>query len=86
MSRVGKNPVMVPDGVSVEVKPDQVKAKGKLGELTLPLIDEVSVKIHDERSDVASRNDASIIVISPFQVPNELIGPTWPIRLIAFIH
>jgi len=53
MSRVGKNPVIIPDGVSVEVKPDMVKAKGKLGELTLPLIDEVSVKMEDGKISVA---------------------------------
>ncbi|MBU6234937.1 MAG: 50S ribosomal protein L6 [Alphaproteobacteria bacterium] len=43
MSRVGKNPVIIPQGVTVEVKAGQVKAKGKLGEGTLKLTDDVTV-------------------------------------------
>ena len=33
MSRVGKYPVIVPAGVTVDLKGQQVKVKGKLGEL-----------------------------------------------------
>ncbi len=43
MSRVGKLPVAIPAGVTVEVTPTLVKAKGKLGELTTPLVSEVEV-------------------------------------------
>lgn len=43
MSRVGKNPVNIPQGVTVEVKGGLVKAKGKLGEGTLKLTDDVTV-------------------------------------------
>lgn len=34
MSRIGKNPVTIPEGVTVEVKDNVITAKGKLGELT----------------------------------------------------
>ncbi|SHH28558.1 50S ribosomal protein L6 [Winogradskyella jejuensis] len=34
MSRIGKNPISIPEGVTVEVKDNVVTAKGKLGELT----------------------------------------------------
>ena len=34
MSRIGKKPVAVPNGVSVEIKDDVVKVKGPKGELT----------------------------------------------------
>lgn len=37
MSRVGKNPVTVPSGVTLAVEGRKVKAKGKLGELSLAL-------------------------------------------------
>ncbi|WP_435640403.1 50S ribosomal protein L6 [Micavibrio aeruginosavorus] len=47
MSRIGKNPVIVPDGVTVEVKGQDVKVKGKLGELTLAVHEAVSVKLED---------------------------------------
>ncbi|KAB8154134.1 50S ribosomal protein L6 [Kordia sp. TARA_039_SRF] len=34
MSRIGKNPVSIPEGVTVDIKDGQVTVKGKLGELT----------------------------------------------------
>jgi large subunit ribosomal protein L6 len=47
MSRVGKNPVAVPSGVTVAVDGHLVTAKGKLGELKLRLSDQVTAKIED---------------------------------------
>jgi large subunit ribosomal protein L6 len=35
MSRVGKNPVVVPQGVDVAIKEDQINVKGALGTLSL---------------------------------------------------
>jgi len=43
MSRIGKNPVTVPDGVTVEISGVMVSAKGKLGELSARLTDDVDV-------------------------------------------
>ena len=43
MSRVGKNPVAIPSGVTVEIANDVIKAKGKRGELSYQLPDEVEV-------------------------------------------
>lgn len=34
MSRIGNNPIIIPEGVSVDIKPDKIIIKGKLGELT----------------------------------------------------
>ena len=34
MSRIGKSPVVIPAGVTVDVKDGQVTDKGKMGELT----------------------------------------------------
>ncbi|MEQ8586684.1 MAG: 50S ribosomal protein L6 [Thalassobaculaceae bacterium] len=47
MSRVGKYPVAVPDGVTIEIANDAIKAKGKLGELTAPISPEVEV-VHED--------------------------------------
>ncbi|MGD9743297.1 MAG: 50S ribosomal protein L6 [Dongiaceae bacterium] len=47
MSRIGKNPVAVPNGVTVAIEGRKVKAKGKLGELSLPLGDLVEAKLED---------------------------------------
>jgi len=55
MSRIGKNPVVVPAGVSVEVNGQSVKAKGKLGELSLVAHDEVSVVMQDNNIVVAPK-------------------------------
>jgi large subunit ribosomal protein L6 len=43
MSRVGKHPVVIPTGVTVDLKGQHLKAKGKRGELELMVHDEVSV-------------------------------------------
>jgi len=47
MSRVGSNPVTVPDGVSIELNGNIVTAKGKLGELSVTLTDDVKVEQAD---------------------------------------
>ena len=46
MSRIGNNPITIPEGVTVEIKDNVVTVKGKLGELTQE-IEEISVKIED---------------------------------------
>mmetsp|Transcript_21182 Transcript_21182/g.68559 ORF Transcript_21182/g.68559 Transcript_21182/m.68559 type:complete len:181 (-) Transcript_21182:6383-6925(-) len=43
MSRIGKNPVSIPEGVTVDIKEGQVTVKGKLGELTQQ-VDGITVK------------------------------------------
>ncbi|MBV7270048.1 50S ribosomal protein L6 [Winogradskyella luteola] len=46
MSRIGKNPITVPEGVTLEVKDNVITAKGKLGELTQEYSD-VEIKLED---------------------------------------
>lgn len=46
MSRIGKNPVSIPQGVTVEVKDNTITVKGKLGELTQEF-STVSVKVEE---------------------------------------
>jgi len=58
MSRVGKNPVVVPDGVTLQVVGREVKAKGRLGELSLPVNDLVRVGVEDGRFWVKPANDS----------------------------
>ena len=47
MSRIGKNPVPVPEGVTVEVAGQDVKANGKLGNLSVRIHDDVSVTLEE---------------------------------------
>jgi large subunit ribosomal protein L6 len=57
MSRVGKYPVPVPAVVQVALQGRTVVAKGKLGELKLPLTDEVDVEIEGGQVAVKPRRD-----------------------------
>ncbi len=43
MSRVGQSPVNIPDGVTVEIAGALVSAKGKLGELSVKLTDDITI-------------------------------------------
>jgi large subunit ribosomal protein L6 len=47
MSRVGKNPVAIPQGVTVDVAGGIATVKGKLGTLKLPITREVEVSVKD---------------------------------------
>ena len=46
MSRIGKNPITVPEGVTVEIKDNLITAKGKLGELTQEYSD-ITITLED---------------------------------------
>ncbi len=47
MSRLAKNPIAIPDGVTVEVNGQDVKVKGPKGELGLRVHDEIAVRLED---------------------------------------
>jgi large subunit ribosomal protein L6 len=58
MSRVGKYPVEIPAGVQVGVAAGVLSAKGKLGELKLPLSDHIEATVHGNHVSIQPR-DAS---------------------------
>lgn len=60
MSRIGKNPVAVPDGVQVNIAGKTVSAKGKLGELSVALIDEVAVEQKDGAITVSPNGNSRL--------------------------
>lgn len=47
MSRIAKNALTIPEGVEVNITGQEVKAKGKLGELSLTMVDEVKAAVND---------------------------------------
>jgi large subunit ribosomal protein L6 len=53
MSRVAKNPVVLPQGVTATVAPGQVTIKGAKGSLSLPLANDVTVSEKDKALQVA---------------------------------
>jgi large subunit ribosomal protein L6 len=56
MSRIGKNPVAIKAGVTVDVKDNIVTVKGKLGELTQEFSD-VTIKVEDNTVIVERPSD-----------------------------
>jgi len=55
MSRIGKYPVELPAGVQVAIVSGILTAKGRLGELTLPLTDLVEAKVEGNHVSVAPK-------------------------------
>jgi len=47
MSRIGNNPITLPEGVTFEINNNVVTVKGKLGELTQKITDDISVEAVD---------------------------------------
>ena len=56
MSRIGKSPIAIPAGVTVDVKDGEIIVKGKLGELTQKF-DTVSIKVEDNQVIVERSSD-----------------------------
>ena len=56
MSRIGKKPVAVPDGVQASVDGQVVKVKGPKGELSVTLVDDVEVAMKDGAISVDPRD------------------------------
>ena len=57
MSRVGNNPITIPEGVSVEISDDKIIVKGKLGEIEQKYSD-VLVKMNDDLLNVERTSEA----------------------------
>ncbi|MDO5977998.1 50S ribosomal protein L6 [Flavivirga spongiicola] len=57
MSRIGNNPVAIPEGVTVDINDGIVTVKGKLGELTQNF-DSVDIKVEDGNVLVTRSSDS----------------------------
>ena len=57
MSRIGNNPVVIPQGVTVDINDGIVTVKGKLGELTQNY-DSVNIKVEDGNVLVTRSSDS----------------------------
>ena len=58
MSRIGNNPISIPDGVTVTVADQTITVKGKLGELTQEF-DTVSIEVVDGSVSVSRPSDSN---------------------------
>jgi len=57
MSRIGNDPVKIPEGVNVDIQEESITVKGKLGELT-QLYDQVSFLIKDSMITVSRSSNS----------------------------
>ena len=90
MSRIGNNPITVPEGVSVDIKENIITVKGKMGELSQKYIDvsillennNIIIKRESDQKDVKSKhglyraiiNNMVIGVSKGFVKELELVG------------
>ena len=58
MSRIGKHPVEIPAGVTVELVGNAIKAKGKLGELNFSASDAVMLSIENNQVVVKPKDES----------------------------
>ncbi|MDB1144859.1 MAG: 50S ribosomal protein L6 [Alcaligenaceae bacterium] len=58
MSRIAKNPVVVPAGVEVSITAGELKVKGPLGELTQAITPKVLVRFEDNQITFAAADDS----------------------------
>lgn len=57
MSRIGKNPISIPEGVTVDIQENVITVKGKLGELS-QTFNGVSMKLEDGALTVERSSDS----------------------------
>lgn len=60
MSRIGKEPVRIAEGVTVSVDGQKVTVKGKLGELSYTMHDGITAKVEDGAVKVACADDYAL--------------------------
>lgn len=60
MSRIGKQPIEIPSGVTITVDSDVITVKGAKGELTVPHLSDVTVAQQDGTAIVTRKDDERI--------------------------
>ncbi|MCP4074270.1 MAG: 50S ribosomal protein L6 [Hyphomicrobiales bacterium] len=60
MSRIGKIPVTIPEGVTTTIEGQKVTAKGPKGELSFVLNNEVLIKMEEGNLVIDPRNDTKV--------------------------
>ena len=76
MSRIGKEPVTIAEGVTCTVAGQKVTVKGKLGELSYEMHDGISAKVEDGKVVVTRRDDSfkALHGLSRALINNMVIG------------
>ena len=57
MSRIGKKPIEIPDGVDVRIEKQNIKIKGPKGELSREVLSNIAIKIKEGKIIVSPKKD-----------------------------
>lgn len=60
MSRIGKQPIQIPSGVTITVDSDVITVVGSKGTLTVPHLSDVTVTVEDATATVTRKDDERI--------------------------
>lgn len=80
MSRIGKQPVLVPAGIEINLSDDLIVVSGKLGKLSYPYNNKVSIEYNKEQAIIVvapkgeNKKDRSMWGLSRTLVNNMIIG------------
>ena len=77
MSRIGIQPVEIPEGVEIQLEGQDFKAKGKLGELTMRIHDEVSAKLEEVANDDDESKKSKVVTLAP-KSKSKFAQQIWP--------
>ncbi|MDD8014802.1 MAG: 50S ribosomal protein L6 [Acidobacteriota bacterium] len=58
MSRVGKRPIVLPEGVKAAIFPERIEFEGKLGKLTTPLYAGIQAHVEDNKISLTRQDEA----------------------------
>jgi len=64
MSRIGKNPVAIPQGVTVDLAGQTLTAKGRLGTLSLVVSNDVTATVADDTVTIAPKDDSTRALVN----------------------
>src|SRR3989344_8780353 len=53
MSRLGKKPIKLPEGSNAEITEGKIIVSGKMGKLTLPILNDISVKVDKDKNEIS---------------------------------
>jgi len=90
LSRVGKNPVVIPSGVKVEIADHQVRVSGPLGKLEKDIHPSIKVNLEDKNVVVFRPSDSkfhkSLHGLSRMIIYNMVLGVTQGFKKILLIN
>ena len=58
MSRIGKNPIDLPEGVKVNLQPSKIEVEGPKGKLTSPLLPGIEAKLENNQLVLTRKDDS----------------------------